>query len=69
MTIANSVLSVRDLRMTLNTETEIVGQATFNLDTNAYSINAEGKNIDLAYLSDSCAAKKAPALILRAGLI
>jgi translocation and assembly module TamB len=52
VTIANSILSVQDLKMTLEANTEIVGEATFNLDTNAYSINAEGRNIDLAYLSN-----------------
>ncbi|HWP44626.1 MAG TPA: translocation/assembly module TamB domain-containing protein, partial [Blastocatellia bacterium] len=47
--IANSVLSVDDLRMQIG-ESQIAGQGMFNLDTYAYSINAEGKNIDLSQI-------------------
>lgn len=52
ITLANSVLSVEDLRMRVG-DSDIAGQGSFNLDTYAYSVNAEGKNIDLAQLSDA----------------
>ncbi len=48
--IENTVLKVDDLRMQLG-ETRITGQGTFNLDTYQYSINAEGKGLDLGELS------------------
>jgi translocation and assembly module TamB len=44
--IANSVLTVENLRMQVG-ESQIAGQGMFNLDTYAYSLNAEGKNVDL----------------------
>jgi translocation and assembly module TamB len=47
ITIANSVLNVENLRVRVG-DSDIAGQGSFNLDTYAYSINAEGKNIDLA---------------------
>ncbi|HKP87732.1 MAG TPA: translocation/assembly module TamB domain-containing protein [Blastocatellia bacterium] len=52
ITIANSELSVQDLRMRVG-DSDIKGEGRFNLDTYAYSVNAEGKNIDLARLSDA----------------
>ena len=52
ITIANSELSVQNLRMQVG-DSEIKGEGRFNLDTYAYSVNAEGKNIDLARLSDA----------------
>ncbi|HET9529302.1 MAG TPA: AsmA-like C-terminal region-containing protein, partial [Blastocatellia bacterium] len=52
--IANSVLSVDDLRMQIG-ESQIAGQGTFNLDTYAYSLNAEGKNIDLNQIAQAAA--------------
>jgi translocation and assembly module TamB len=48
--IENSVMSVKDLRMQVG-DARIVGQGSFNLDTYQYSINAEGKEIDLERLS------------------
>ena len=47
----NNVLSVRDLQMKAG-DTSIAGKLTFNLDTYAYSIDAEGKNVDLAKVSE-----------------
>jgi translocation and assembly module TamB len=52
VSFANSVLSVRDLKVLVG-DSEIAGQGTFNLDTYAYSINAEGKNVDLTKLSEA----------------
>jgi translocation and assembly module TamB len=46
ITFANSVLNVENLRMRVE-DSDIVGQGSFNLDTYAYSVNAEGKNIPL----------------------
>lgn len=48
--IENTVLKVNDLRMQLG-DTRITGQGTFNLDTYEYTINAEGKGLDLGELS------------------
>ncbi len=48
--IDNSVLTVNDMRMQVG-ETLIAGEGRFNLDTYQYSINAEGRGIDLAELS------------------
>ncbi len=51
VTIANSELVVQNLRMRVGDNTSITGQGRFNLDTYAYSIDAEGKNLQLADLS------------------
>ena len=52
ITIANSVINVQNLRMRVG-DSDIAGQGSYNLDTYEYSINAEGKNVDLAQLSDA----------------
>ena len=52
LTLSKSVISVQNLRMLVG-DSEIVGQGTYNLDTYEYSINADGKNIDLARVSDA----------------
>ena len=52
LTLANSVVTVQNLRMVVG-DSEIVGQGSYNLDTYEYSINADGKNIDLAKVSDA----------------
>ena len=52
LSLSKSVISIQNLRMVVN-ESEIVGQGTYNLDTYEYSINADGKNLDLAKLSDA----------------
>jgi translocation and assembly module TamB len=52
ITIANSVLNVENLRMRAG-DSDIAGQGSFNLDTYAYSVNVEGKNIDLAKVADA----------------
>ncbi len=49
--IQNSVVNVQNLQMKLN-ESLITGTGTFNLDTYEYAVNAEGKRIDLAELSN-----------------
>lgn len=48
--IANSVLSVQDMRLTVG-DTNLTGQGSFNLDTYEYSVNGEGRNIDLGEVS------------------
>lgn len=48
--IASSVLSVQDMRLQVS-DTMFTGQGSFNLDTYAYTVNGEGKNIDLSELS------------------
>ncbi|HEX5735829.1 MAG TPA: translocation/assembly module TamB domain-containing protein [Blastocatellia bacterium] len=50
LTLANSVVSVQNLQLQTGDST-ISGQGSFNLDTYEYSINAEGKNIDLSQVS------------------
>lgn len=50
LTLANSVVSVQNLQLQTG-ESTITGQGSFNLDTYEYSINAEGKNIDLSQVS------------------
>ncbi len=50
--IANSELSVQNLRMRVG-DSDIKGEGRFNLDTYAYSVNAEGKNIDLAQVASA----------------
>ncbi len=52
LTLSNSVINVQNLRMLVG-DSEIVGHGTYNLDTYEYSINANGKNIDLARVSDA----------------
>ncbi|MEK6323484.1 MAG: translocation/assembly module TamB domain-containing protein [Acidobacteriota bacterium] len=52
ITLSNSVINVQNLRMRVG-DSEIAGQGSYNLDTYEYSINAEGKNVDLAQLSDA----------------
>lgn len=52
ITIANSELSVQNLNMRVG-DSDIKGEGRFNLDTYAYSVNAEGKNIDLAQVSSA----------------
>src|SRR5262249_21312764 len=56
ITLANSVITVRSLQMRIG-DSDISGQGSFNLDTYAYSINAQGKNIDLAQVSDAVSEK------------
>lgn len=51
VTIANSVLTVEDLRL-LFAGNRITGRGTFNLDTYQYSVNGQGANIDLSQLAD-----------------
>jgi translocation and assembly module TamB len=52
ITITNSVLGVENLRMRVG-GSDIAGRGSFNLDTYAYSVDAEGKNIDLATVADA----------------
>jgi translocation and assembly module TamB len=52
ISIANSVLNVENLRMRVG-DSDIAGKGSFNLDTYAYSVDAEGKNIDLARVADA----------------
>ncbi|HTG14692.1 MAG TPA: translocation/assembly module TamB domain-containing protein, partial [Blastocatellia bacterium] len=52
VTLANSVVSVENLRMRVG-DSDIAGHGSFNLDTYAYSVDANGKNLDLAQLSDA----------------
>jgi len=58
LTLSKGMISVQKLHMLIG-DSEIVGQGTYNLDTYEYSINADGKNIDLARVSD---AAKTPAI-------
>ena len=57
LTLAKSVVSIQNLKMIVG-DSEIVGQGTYNLDTYEYSINADGKNIDLAKVSDAAETAK-----------
>jgi translocation and assembly module TamB len=50
--IANSVITVDGLRLLVR-DSAIAGTGMFNLDTNEYRVDAEGKNIDLAQVSDA----------------
>jgi translocation and assembly module TamB len=52
VTLADSVLSLQDLQLSTGDST-ITGGLSFNLDTYAYSINAQGRNIDLAQVSEA----------------
>lgn len=51
ITIANSVLVAQNIRLRISNETEVQGEGRFNLDTYEYSLNAQGKKIDLSELS------------------
>ncbi|MFL6213671.1 MAG: translocation/assembly module TamB domain-containing protein [Blastocatellia bacterium] len=51
ITFANSELSVQNMRMRIGNESEVEGEGRFNLDTYAYSLNAQGKHVDLSDLS------------------
>ncbi|MEN3333483.1 MAG: translocation and assembly module TamB [Blastocatellia bacterium] len=51
ITFANSELTVQNLRMRIGNDSEIQGEGRFNLDTYAYSLNAQGKKVDLSELS------------------
>lgn len=52
ISLGNSVINVKNLRMQVG-DSVIAGQGSYNLDTYEYSINAEGKNVDLAQLSEA----------------
>lgn len=52
LSLSNSVINLQNLRMRVG-DSDIAGQGTYNLDTYEYSINAEGKNIDLAQISEA----------------
>jgi translocation and assembly module TamB len=52
ISLSNSLISVQNLRMRVGDSAEIAGQGTYNLDTYEYSVNAEGKNIDLPLISE-----------------
>ncbi len=52
ITLSNSLISVQNLRMRVG-DSDISGQGSYNLDTYQYSVNAEGKNVDLSQLSDA----------------
>ena len=53
ITLSNSVINVQNLRMRLWDWGDISGSGTYNLDTYEYSINASGKDIGLARVSDA----------------
>ena len=57
LTLSNRVISVQNLRMTVG-DSDITGQGSYNLDTYEYSINANGKNIDLGQVSDAAETAK-----------
>ena len=50
VTFSDSVLSVKDLNMKIG-DSQVSGNGAFNLDTYAYSLTAEGKDLDLGELS------------------
>lgn len=52
VTFADSILSVDNLRMNVG-GSAIIGKGTFNLDTYAYSIDAEGKGVDLQQVGEA----------------
>jgi translocation and assembly module TamB len=52
VTLSNSVINVENLRMRVG-DSDIQGKGSFNLDTYAYTVDASGKNLDLAKLSDA----------------
>lgn len=52
ITLSKSVISVQNLRANTSVG-EVTGQGNYNLDTYEYSINADGKNIDLARVGDA----------------
>lgn len=51
ITFANSVISVDNLRMKV-ADSLLTGKGYFNLDTYAYSVDAEGKGVDLSQIAD-----------------
>jgi translocation and assembly module TamB len=53
ITITNSELTVQNLRMRVEQVGDIRGEGHFNLDTYAYSLNAEGKDINLARVTNA----------------
>jgi translocation and assembly module TamB len=52
ITLSQSVISVQNLRANTSVG-EVTGQGSYNLDTYEYSVNADGKNLDLARLADA----------------
>ena len=54
VTFAKSVLSVDNLKMNVG-GSAITGRGSFNLDTYAYSLDAEGKGVDLAQIGEAVA--------------
>ncbi len=50
VSIENSVLTARDLQVEVG-GSQITGELTFNLDTYAYSVDAQGKGIDLSQVA------------------
>lgn len=55
ITLANSIVSVENLRLQVG-DSNVVGKGSFNLDTYEYTVNAEGKNVDLAQVADAAGA-------------
>jgi translocation and assembly module TamB len=54
LTFANSVISVDNLRMKVS-DSLITGKGFFNLDTYAYSVDAEGKGVELSQIAEAIA--------------
>jgi len=52
VTLANSVINVQNLRMRVG-DSDITGQGSYNLDTYQFSVNADGKNIDLTQVAEA----------------
>jgi translocation and assembly module TamB len=52
ITFANAVISVDNLRMKI-TDSLITGKGFFNLDTYAYSVDAEGKSVELSQIAEA----------------
>lgn len=52
VTLSKSVISVQNLRASTSVG-EVTGQGSYNLDTYEYSVNADGKNVDLAQVADA----------------
>lgn len=57
ITLSKSVISVQNLKANTSVG-EVTGQGSYNLDTYEYSINADGKNIDLARVADAAGSVK-----------
>ncbi len=57
ITLAKSVISIQNLRMRVY-DWDLAGRGSYNLDTYEYTINADGKNIDLAQVSDAAETAK-----------